>query len=96
MLTHSSASLRSSFPLGFPPRLHCVCPSAVAAFVDFAPFPSALHQNSCVSVMEGKVPRVIENAEGGRTTPSVVAFTQDGEFRSSVSGEKETREGPRG
>lgn len=35
--------------------------------------------NSCVSVMEGKVPRVIENAEGGRTTPSVVAFTKDGE-----------------
>ncbi|KAI9033894.1 heat shock protein Hsp70-9 [Phycomyces nitens] len=35
--------------------------------------------NSCVSVMEGKAPRVIENAEGGRTTPSVVAFTKDGE-----------------
>eukprot|EP00178_Gracilaria_changii_P007420 TRINITY_DN2354_c0_g1_i1.p1 TRINITY_DN2354_c0_g1~~TRINITY_DN2354_c0_g1_i1.p1 ORF type:complete len:670 (-),score=147.56 TRINITY_DN2354_c0_g1_i1:3426-5435(-) len=35
--------------------------------------------NSCVAVMEGKTPRVIENAEGVRTTPSVVAFTQDGE-----------------
>ncbi len=35
--------------------------------------------NSCVSIMEGKVPRVIENAEGLRTTPSVVAFTKDGE-----------------
>ncbi len=35
--------------------------------------------NSCVAVMEGKEPRVIENAEGSRTTPSVVAFTQDGE-----------------
>ncbi|SAM00309.1 hypothetical protein [Absidia glauca] len=35
--------------------------------------------NSCVSVMEGKTPRVIENAEGARTTPSVVAFTKDGE-----------------
>ena len=35
--------------------------------------------NSCVAVMEGKVPRVIENAEGSRTTPSVVAFTADGE-----------------
>lgn len=32
-----------------------------------------------VSIMEGKVPRVIENSEGGRTTPSVVAFTKDGE-----------------
>lgn len=35
--------------------------------------------NSCVSVMEGKTPRVIENAEGNRTTPSVVAFTKHGE-----------------
>ncbi|XP_021274414.1 heat shock 70 kDa protein, mitochondrial-like [Herrania umbratica] len=36
--------------------------------------------NSCVSVMEGKNPRVIENAEGARTTPSVVAFNQQGEL----------------
>ena len=35
--------------------------------------------NSCVSVMEGNEPVVIQNAEGGRTTPSVVAFTKDGE-----------------
>ncbi|KAJ1439715.1 heat shock protein 70 family [Ochromonadaceae sp. CCMP2298] len=35
--------------------------------------------NSCVAIMEGKAPRVIENAEGVRTTPSVVAFTKDGE-----------------
>ncbi len=35
--------------------------------------------NSCVAVMEGKTSRVIENAEGMRTTPSIVAFAQDGE-----------------
>ncbi|XP_065347660.1 heat shock 70 kDa protein cognate 5 [Cloeon dipterum] len=35
--------------------------------------------NSCVSVMEGNVAKVIENAEGNRTTPSTVAFTKDGE-----------------
>src|SRR3990167_5463151 len=35
--------------------------------------------NSCVAVMEGAAPRVIENAEGMRTTPSIVAFTDDGE-----------------
>ena len=36
--------------------------------------------NSCVSVLEGGKPRVIENAEGGRTTPSVVAYTEDNEI----------------
>ncbi len=35
--------------------------------------------NSCVAVMEGASPKVIENAEGARTTPSIVAFTEDGE-----------------
>jgi len=35
--------------------------------------------NSCVAIMEGKDPRVVENAEGARTTPSIVAFTEDGE-----------------
>ncbi|MBT6035493.1 MAG: Hsp70 family protein, partial [Kordiimonadaceae bacterium] len=33
--------------------------------------------NSCVSIMDGAKPKVIENAEGGRTTPSMVAFTED-------------------
>ncbi|MEA3057409.1 MAG: molecular chaperone DnaK, partial [Sphingomonadales bacterium] len=35
--------------------------------------------NSCIAVMEGAKPKVIENSEGARTTPSVVAFTKDGE-----------------
>ena len=35
--------------------------------------------NSCVAIMDGKAPKVIENAEGVRTTPSVVAFLEDGE-----------------
>ena len=47
-------------------------------------FPQALTKdlgttNSCVAMMEGKTPRVLENSEGSRTTPSVVAFTKDGE-----------------
>ncbi|MFQ3325139.1 MAG: molecular chaperone DnaK [Pseudomonadales bacterium] len=36
--------------------------------------------NSCVSVLDGGKPKVIENAEGGRTTPSIVAYTEDGEI----------------
>ena len=35
--------------------------------------------NSCVAVMDGKTPKVIENAEGMRTTPSIIAFSDDGE-----------------
>ena len=35
--------------------------------------------NSCVSVMDGKTTKVIENSEGDRTTPSIIAFTEDGE-----------------
>ena len=35
--------------------------------------------NSCVAIMEGSEPRVVENSEGARTTPSIVAFAEDGE-----------------
>jgi molecular chaperone DnaK len=46
--------------------------------------------NSCVAIMEGKNPRVIENAEGRRTTPSMVAFTASGEL---LVGEAAKRQG---
>ena len=36
--------------------------------------------NSCVAVMENGKPKVIENSEGARTTPSIVAYTEDGEI----------------
>jgi len=36
--------------------------------------------NSCVAIMDGNKPRVIENSEGDRTTPSIIAYTQDGEI----------------
>ena len=36
--------------------------------------------NSCVAIMEGGKPKVIENSEGARTTPSIVAYAEDGEI----------------
>ncbi len=36
--------------------------------------------NSCVAIMEGGTPKVIENAEGARTTPSIIGYTEDGEI----------------
>jgi len=36
--------------------------------------------NSCVAIMDGNKPRVLENSEGDRTTPSIIAYTQDGEI----------------
>lgn len=53
--------------------------------------------NSCVAIIEGNKPRVLENSEGDRTTPSVIAYTQDGEIlvgqpakRQSVTNPKNT------
>ncbi|KAK7757877.1 Hsp70 ATPase ssc1 [Diatrype stigma] len=45
--------------------------------------------NSAVAIMEGKVPRIIENAEGARTTPSVVAFAPDGERLVGVAAKRQ-------
>jgi molecular chaperone DnaK len=50
--------------------------------------------NSCVAVMEGKTPRVIENSEGDRTTPSVIAYTDDGEVLVGQSAKRQAVTNP--
>jgi len=50
--------------------------------------------NSCVAIMEGKAARVIENAEGVRTTPSIVAFTKDGERLVGLSAKRQAVTNP--
>ena len=50
--------------------------------------------NSCVAVMEGKTPRVIENAEGHRTTPSIVAYTNDNEVLVGQSAKRQAVTNP--
>jgi molecular chaperone DnaK len=50
--------------------------------------------NSCFAIMEGGKPRVIENAEGARTTPSVVAFTKDGEILVGQSAKRQAVTNP--
>ena len=50
--------------------------------------------NSCVSVLEGDKPKVIENAEGARTTPSVVAFTDEGEILVGQSAKRQAVTNP--
>ena len=51
--------------------------------------------NSCVSVMEGNTTRVIENSEGGRTTPSIVAYQEDGEVLVGASAKRQAVTNPR-
>ncbi|MGA2776295.1 MAG: molecular chaperone DnaK [Steroidobacteraceae bacterium] len=50
--------------------------------------------NSCVSIMEGGKPKVIENSEGDRTTPSIVAFTKDGEVLVGQSAKRQAVTNP--
>ncbi len=51
--------------------------------------------NSCVSVMEGNTPKVIENAEGARTTPSIIAYQEDGEVLVGASAKRQAVTNPR-
>src|ERR1700689_2540327 len=50
--------------------------------------------NSCVAIMEGGKPKVIENSEGDRTTPSIVAFTKDGEVLVGQSAKRQAVTNP--
>jgi molecular chaperone DnaK len=50
--------------------------------------------NSCVAMLEGGTPQVIENAEGQRTTPSVVAFTEDGDRLVGVAAKRQAALNP--
>jgi molecular chaperone DnaK len=51
--------------------------------------------NSCVAIMEGGKPKVIENAEGTRTTPSIVAYMEDGEVLVGAPGKRQAVTNPR-
>ncbi len=50
--------------------------------------------NSCVAVLDGGVPKVIENSEGGRTTPSIIAYTDDGEVLVGQSAKRQAVTNP--
>ncbi|NLD69360.1 MAG: molecular chaperone DnaK [Limnobacter sp.] len=51
--------------------------------------------NSCVAIMEGNTPRVIENSEGARTTPSIVAYMEDGEVLVGAPAKRQAVTNPR-
>lgn len=51
--------------------------------------------NSCVAVMEGGKPRVIENAEGARTTPSIIAYQEDGEILTGAPAKRQAVTNPK-
>ncbi|QRQ87968.1 molecular chaperone DnaK [Cupriavidus oxalaticus] len=51
--------------------------------------------NSCVSIMEGNTPKVIENSEGARTTPSIIAYMEDGEILVGAPAKRQAVTNPR-
>ena len=51
--------------------------------------------NSCVAIMEGNTPKVIENAEGTRTTPSIIAYQEDGEILVGASAKRQAVTNPK-
>jgi molecular chaperone DnaK len=51
--------------------------------------------NSCVAIMEGNTPKVIENAEGARTTPSIIAYQEDGEVLVGASAKRQSVTNPK-
>ena len=51
--------------------------------------------NSCVAIMEGGQPKVIENSEGARTTPSIIAYTDDGEVLVGASAKRQAVTNPK-
>ena len=51
--------------------------------------------NSCVSVMEGNSTKVIENSEGARTTPSIIAYQEDGEVLVGASAKRQAVTNPK-
>ena len=51
--------------------------------------------NSCVAIMEGGQPKVIENSEGARTTPSIIAYTEDGEVLVGASAKRQAVTNPK-
>ncbi|KAM7263430.1 hypothetical protein ACFE04_001113 [Oxalis oulophora] len=70
-----TGNVKTSY-MGSTARHYCIKPAARGDVIGI----DLGTTNSCVAIMEGKSPKVIENAEGARTTPSVVAFNQKGEL----------------